>query len=304
MNTAVNFSFQFLRRKLVIFSQFLFDDYIKSKLMREARQHQEQTKAMREQSRASTAAAANGNAATPPAVPNGAPTRCYPYANAEKLYKDVRKLGEARADVSVLDSFRVLITEIGNTMGYVRMVRAGGVHQTGETMQCLPDGPGVPDLPLPSAEPAAEEGGGEGGGGGGGGTSPMASLGEPCAGAHDLAARVIDAMRSSFDEPGEYFAALEEVFAQEVRSAKNAHLANFYIIVPALTINFVDAMLSAKDRLQKKQREAYFTDDGFAMVCALRRRRLSHLTSRPHPPTCAGDAAGTLAPPSPLPSHK
>ena len=41
---------------------------------------------------------------------------------------------------------------------------------------------------------------------------------------------------------------------RQVRSAKNAHLAHFYIIVPALTISFVDAMLHAKDRLQKKVR--------------------------------------------------
>ena len=35
MNTAVNFTYQYLRKKLMIFSQFLFDDHIKSKLARE-----------------------------------------------------------------------------------------------------------------------------------------------------------------------------------------------------------------------------------------------------------------------------
>jgi WASH complex subunit 7 len=34
MNTTVNYTYQFLARKLAILSQFLFDDHIKSRLVR------------------------------------------------------------------------------------------------------------------------------------------------------------------------------------------------------------------------------------------------------------------------------
>ena len=34
MNTAVNFTYQFLKQKLYVFSQFLFDDHIKSRLLK------------------------------------------------------------------------------------------------------------------------------------------------------------------------------------------------------------------------------------------------------------------------------
>ena len=212
MNTAVNFSFQFLRRKLVIFSQFLFDDYIKSKLVREARQHREHAAAMREEARTQSLAG------RPPADGASAAATRYPFSRAEKLYKDIRKLGEARTDETVVDSFRKLITEVGNTMGYVRMVRAGGVHTAGETVQCLPDGPDVAELlglptPAAAAPPAAADGAAAPPPPVATTAGPMSQLGEPCASAHALAAKVIGEMRSSFRSPGEYFTILEEVFA-------------------------------------------------------------------------------------------
>ena len=50
---------------------------------------------------------------------------------------------------------------------------------------------------------------------------------------------------------------------------KNAHLKNFFMIVPPLTINFVEYMISAKDKINRKNKAgAAFTDDGFPMGVA------------------------------------
>jgi len=37
-----------------------------------------------------------------------------------------------------------------------------------------------------------------------------------------------------------------------VKSTDNAHLNNFYMILPPLVINFIEKMLIAKDQLGKK----------------------------------------------------
>jgi len=56
-------------------------------------------------------------------------------------------------------------------------------------------------------------------------------------------------LQKNFAEGIGYFQLLVKVFADEMRNeTKNLHLRNFYIIVPALTLNFVEHMLTCKVR--------------------------------------------------------
>ena len=57
-----------------------------------------------------------------------------------------------------------------------------------------------------------------------------------------------------------------DVFSPALSDQKNSHLKNFYLIVPSLTINFVEHSLAVKDNILKKNKmDAAFTDDGLAM---------------------------------------
>ncbi|XP_025156127.1 WASH complex subunit 4 isoform X2 [Harpegnathos saltator] len=221
MSTTVNFVYQFLRVKLHTFSQFLFDEHIKSRLMRDIRFVRTQREA------------------------GGTP---YTYERAEKFQKGIRKLGMTTDGLSYLDQFRQLITQIGNALGYVRLIRSGGLHASSNAVSFLPD---------------IER------------TVPFESL---CRGlnysattqaaAKRLEADIADLVRN-FTEGIQYFKLLVDVFASAFRDAKSYHLQQFYAIMPPLTLSFVDNSVSNKEKMFKKnQQGAAFTDDGFAMGIA------------------------------------
>lgn len=63
----------------------------------------------------------------------------YPMKRAAKFVKDIKKLGVNKGNQSYLDQFRDLITEIGNALGYVRMVRAGGLRYIADAIKFVPD---------------------------------------------------------------------------------------------------------------------------------------------------------------------
>lgn len=87
MNTTVNYTYQFLKNKFRVFSQFLFDEQIKSKLLKDLRYFVENKSTFQQM---------------------------YPYERADKFNKGIRKLGLFEGNESYLDMFRKVITQIGN----------------------------------------------------------------------------------------------------------------------------------------------------------------------------------------------
>lgn len=221
MSTTVNFVYQFLRIKLHTFSQFLFDEHIKSRLMRDIRF----IKIQRE------------NGATP-----------YTYERAEKFQKGIRKLGMTPDGLSYLDQFRQLITQIGNALGYVRLIRSGGLHASSNAISFLPN------------------------------INSSVSFETMCTNLNygvttQAAARCLEEditnLVRHFTEGIQYFKLLVDVFASAFRDTGSHHLQQFYAIVPPLTLSFVDNSISNKEKMfRKNQTGAAFTDDGFAMGIA------------------------------------
>jgi WASH complex subunit 7 len=108
VNTAVNYVYQFLRKKMSTFSQFLFDEQVKSRLIKEVKYNRENL------------------------------DNLYSFDRASQLNRDIKKLGISEQGESLFDQFRRLISHIGNSMGYVRMLRSGMNHVGAQASVYLP----------------------------------------------------------------------------------------------------------------------------------------------------------------------
>lgn len=179
----------------------------------------------------------------------------YPYERAKKLVVEIRKLGVNEQGKSFLDLFRILITEIGNALGYVRMVRSAAMYYCSEAVKFLPD----LDEMIQFGE-----------------FSGVGDKGAKLSNETNRAAKnldeVIGTLIKNFGEGSDYFKVLVNVFQSVLLNSEHEQLKVFYMIVPALCISWTEASLQAKEAVYRTTRgptrELYFSDDGFAMGIA------------------------------------
>jgi len=112
MGTVINVFYKFLVKKLNVFNEFLFDDFIKNPLMQEDRFWKKKKTKLE---------------------------NMYPWDKAEKMSRNIKRLGTTEKGVSYLDRFRQLITSIGNALGYVRMIRSASLRDNANLVKYIPD---------------------------------------------------------------------------------------------------------------------------------------------------------------------
>ncbi|XP_058117737.1 WASH complex subunit 4 [Anopheles ziemanni] len=250
ISTVVNYAFQFLRQKLFTFSHFLYDEQIHSRLAADAKKLSTES--------TDGAGTASTGAST-------VPTPSYTYDRALAFNRRIRNLGLSDDGETYIDLFRKLICQIGNAMAFVRLLHSGALHECTGAAEFLSN-PSMSD----------EQDGTD-------------SYGQP-EGPHDTCSHKsavtvwkqdMAAVRASWRLENEFFRLLLNAFdgfrrrradqqkdgGESAQADNFAHLELFYLIIPPLTISYVEAMLKAKETIAKKDRHGTFlpTDDGFVM---------------------------------------
>eukprot|EP01129_Flabellula_baltica_P015634 TRINITY_DN8032_c0_g1_i1.p1 TRINITY_DN8032_c0_g1~~TRINITY_DN8032_c0_g1_i1.p1 ORF type:complete len:1108 (-),score=219.26 TRINITY_DN8032_c0_g1_i1:5-3328(-) len=221
MNTTVSVTYQFLNQKIHVFSTFIFDEKINARLSRLARLYDEEKENL---------------------------NTMYPYDEAKELAKYIEGLGDTADGKTYLQAFRDLVTEIGNSMGFVRLIRSGGLLHTNNMIRFVPDLSTKTKLcDFIQAEDQC--------------------FSEETKEATQNLDDIVRIMVGNFSEGTDYFSTLVNTFSAVYKNTE--HLENFYIIIPALTINYVKHILKCKDKFSKRgKEEGTFTDDGFSIGLA------------------------------------
>ncbi len=113
INTLVNVIYKFLITKLRNISNFLFDEYIYAPLFKERNFFRENRDKLNSK---------------------------YPFDRAENLAKIIKRIGKLEDGFTFLEKFQQLITQIGNALGFVRIMKCAYLRYCNDVQKYLVEG--------------------------------------------------------------------------------------------------------------------------------------------------------------------
>jgi len=175
------------------------------------------------------------------------PSDRYSFKKARNMGKIFKGLGNVEGK-SYLDKFREVITMIGNALGYVRLIRTAAIKDSSNMIKYIPK-----QINEPKFAQYCQEMGIEG----------------DIKKAAELFDKSINILYTQEAEAKDYLRELVKGLDGVFQGEENKHMRQLYMIIPPLTINFVESLQRAKDKVWKKRQVGtYIFDDGFAVGLA------------------------------------
>ncbi|KAL4188041.1 hypothetical protein AMTRI_Chr09g21880 [Amborella trichopoda] len=147
----------------------------------------------------------------------------YPFSRAEELNEATGKKDVEVEELSILEQVCSLLTEIGNVVGFAKILQTGSLRHARTISQTSRD---------------------------------MCTM--------------LD-HKYSLSDHANYLSILDNALFKGLQGSEKAHLKQFFLVIPALTINVVDSKVHYKDKVLQRGRDAANqtpSDDGFMLGIA------------------------------------
>ena len=205
VNTTINYVYQYLTKKLEVLTTFLYDDHIRSRLKREIKFFNDNQDDLDHE---------------------------YPFERAESFNKDIRKLGVTANGLTYMDKFRAAITEVGNALGFVRMMRLGAMRYCSQAIEFLPP-QDIPSSSESCGDSFAEQ-------------AKIEVADQMVLNCSEQVDSLMENLQTKSAETLDYLNLLVSVFSKELCNERFSHLQDFHIILPSVTLNAIESLLKGK----------------------------------------------------------
>ena len=154
----------------------------------------------------------------------------YHYERAEAMAKEVGKLRVINQELNVLDRCRILLTEIGNVLGFVRIVKSGETQTSNQVMQYTfrESSSYLSSADICVSKPFVNM------------VTPDLSSEEIERAAQSLDNNISFPISSEYLEESDYLQAVVKVFRNVISQSDHSHLDNFFLVFPPLSLSWLD----------------------------------------------------------------